>query len=283
MKKNISLLLILGFVVLSPQKLLSDVFSIKLGIGLSHGGRINDLWSTTTGYFVQGTEKDVKNFSTVQKFFKIVFPVYQNFSLSVGAGHFSKTLSGTKGIFTLPDSSDMSGDFNSFPEFHFQSIPVLVTVQWAYTVWPEAQVYVLGGIGYYFSKFNIYNHEMTYNPQELHSAINYFPLDYRGRTDSIGYHGGAGFDVYMGNNCFFFIESVYHRVKFKEIESVFTIDRRSDAFDIVTERLGESVAKSTFLYFINWGGDEILGDIVYSINNIFLSEIIFQAGLRIRF
>jgi len=276
-------MLILGFIVLSPQKLLSNVFSIKLGMGLSYGGHVNDIWTTTTDYFIQGTDKDVKRFSTVQMFVEIVFPVSRNFSLSVGAGNFSKTLKGTKGIFTLPDSSEVSGDFFSTPEFHFQSIPVLVTAAWSYSVWPEAQVYVLGGVGYYFSKFNIYNHNITYNLQEPSSMLNYFPLDYRGSADSWGYHGGAGFEVNMGGNFFFFIESVYRSVKFKKLKNIFAIDKRSDAYDIVKEQLGESAAESTFIYFINWGGDENWGDIVYSINNIFLSEIIFRAGLRIRF
>ena len=108
-------------------------------------------------------------------------------------------------------------------------------------------------------------------------------MDYRGRAGSIGYHGGAGFEVSMDNTFLFFIESVYRSVKFKKLESIFAIDERSDAYDIIKEKLGESVAESTFLYFINWSGDEIWGDIIYTINTIFLSEIIFRAGLRIRF
>ena len=177
----------------------------------------------------------------------------------------------------------MSGDFFSTPEFHFQSIPVLVTATWTYSFWPETHVYVLGGIGYYFSKFNIYDHDFTYNLQEPDLTLNYFPLDYHGRAYSMGFHGGAGFDVYMGNNFFIFIASVYRSVKFKKFESIFAIDRRSKAYNIVKEQLGESVAESTFLYFINMGGDEVWGDIIYSINNIFLSELIFRAGLRIKF
>ncbi len=263
---------------------MSEKFSIKLGAGLSRGGHVNDLWTTTTNYFIQGTDEDVKKFSTIQMFVDIVFPVYQNFSLSVGAGNFSKILRGTKGLFFLPDSSDVSGDFFSTPEFHFKSTPVLVTAQWTYTVWREAQVYVLGGVGYYFSKFNIYNHNITYDLQEPYSTLNYFPLDYRGRTDSWGFHGGAGFEVNAGNNLFFFIESVYRSVKFKKLESVFAIDSRAErAYDLIKEQLGDDVPESTFLYFINWGGDENWGDIVYLINNIFLSEIIFRAGLIFRF
>ncbi|MCJ7579176.1 MAG: hypothetical protein MUP98_01415, partial [Candidatus Aminicenantes bacterium] len=224
MRKNIFLMFILGFIVLSPINLVSNVFSIKLGMGLSFGGHINDLWTTTTNYFIQGTDKDVKKFSTVQMFAEIVFPVSRNFSLSLGAGHFSKIQRGTKGLFTLPDGSDMSGDFFSTPEFHFQSFPVFATAQWAYTVWPEAHVYVLGGVGYYISKFNIYNHDFTYHLQEPFSTLNYFPLDYHGRTGSMGYHGGVGFEAYIGENFFFFIESVYRSVKFKKLESIFAID-----------------------------------------------------------
>ena len=283
MKKYFFSLIVLGVLVLNPQNLISDKFSIKLGVGLSYGGRINDLWTTTTNYFIQGTEKEVKKFSTVQKFIEIVFPVYRNFSLSVGVGHFSKILSGTKGLFTLPDTSGLTGDFFSTPEFHFQSLPVFATAAWTYPVWSGAYVYVLGGIGYYFSKFNIYNHDFTYNLQEPSSTLNYFPLDYHGRTGSMGYHGGAGFEVYIGENYFFFIESVYRSVKFKKFESNFAIDEESASYDIVKEKLGESAAESTFLYFINLGGEKIWGDIVYSINDIFLTEIIFQAGLRIRF
>ena len=257
--------------------------SLKLSLGLSHGGYVNDIWTTTTQYFIQGTDKDVKKFSTVQLLGEIVFPVSRNFSLSVGAGNFSKTLRGSKGLFTLPNSSDVSGDFFSTPEFHFKSIPVLVTAQWTYTVWLEAQVYVLGGIGYYFSKFNIYNHDITYNLQEPPSTKIYFPLDYRGSADSWGYHGGVGFEVPLDATFLFFIESVYRRVKFKKLENIFAVDERSEAYDIIKERLGETVAESTFLYFINWGGDENWGDIVYSISHIFLSELIFQAGLKIKF
>ncbi|MFC2161370.1 hypothetical protein ACFLRX_06940 [Acidobacteriota bacterium] len=283
MKKTIFLGFILGFIFLSPQNLISEKFSIKIGAGLSFGGTISDLWSTTTEYFIQRIDKDVKKFSTTQIFAEIVFPVYQNFSLSVGAGNFSKILKGTKGVFTLPPSSEFSGDFFSTPEIHFQSIPILVTATWSYTVWPESKVYILGGVGYYISELNIYDHLISYDFQDPSKTLNYFPLDYHGRTSSLGYHGGVGFDVYTGNNFFFFVESVYRSVKFKKFESIFTIDSRSRAYDIVKEQLGESVAESTFLHFLNWGGDEIWGEIFYSINNIFLSEIIFQAGLRIRF
>ncbi len=59
-KKYISLVIVLGFIILSPQKLISSVFYIKLSIGLSYGGNINDLWTTTTNYFIQGTEKESK-------------------------------------------------------------------------------------------------------------------------------------------------------------------------------------------------------------------------------
>ena len=241
------------------------------------------MWTTTTNYFIQGTDEDVKKFSTVQLFVDIVFPLYQNFSLSVGAGHFSKMLSGTKGIFTLPGTSGITGDFFSAPEFHFQSIPVLVTAAWTYPVGPDVHVYVLGGVGFYVSKFNIYDHDITYNLQGPSSTLNYFPLDYHGRTVSLGYHGGVGFDFYAGQNFFFFIESVYRSVKFKAFESNFAIDKESAAYNIVKEKLGESVAESTFLYFFNWGGEKNWGDIFYSIDNIFLTELIFQAGLRIRF
>lgn len=283
LKRYISVIFLLGFIVLSPQNLVSNVVSIKFSMGLSYGGRINDIWTPTTDYFIQGTEREGKNLYTIQKFVEIVFPVFHNFSLSVGVGHFSKILSGTKGIFTLPNSSDVSGDFFSTPEFHFQSIPVLITSQWAYPVWAEAQVYVFGGIGYYFSKFNIYNHNLTYSFQEPNSILNYYAQDYRGRTDSLGYHGGVGFEVSMDNTFLFFIETVYRSVKFKKLESIFPVDERSDAYNFIKENLGESVVESTFLHFANWSGKEIYGDIIYSINNIFLSELIFQAGLRIKF
>jgi hypothetical protein len=47
--------------------------------------------------------------------------------------------------------------------------------------------------------------------------------------------------------------------------------------------LGDSAAESTFLYYYNWGGDEEWGDIIYSINNILLSEIILRMGIRVKF
>lgn len=270
MKKYTFFLLFLGFVLLSPLKLFSntDTVSIKLSLGLSRGGYIDDKWAPSTDYFIQGTDVDVKKYNSVQKSIEIFFPVFRNFSLSVGVGHFSKLMRATKGIFTLPSSSELSGDFFSSPEIHFESIPILITAKWTYTVWPEAFVYVFGGFGYYFSKFNIYKHDMTYNLQQPYATLNYFPLDYHGRTESLGYHGGTGFEIYAGSSIFFFIETVYRRVVFN------TIERTSD---------GEKGEGLIFLYFSNLGGEEIWGDIAYRINSIVLSEIILQAGVRINF
>ena len=60
LKKYISVIIVLGFIVLSPQKLISEKFSIKFGMGLSYGGRINDIWTMTTNYFTPGTEREAE-------------------------------------------------------------------------------------------------------------------------------------------------------------------------------------------------------------------------------
>ena len=62
MKKYISVAIFLGCLALSPNHLVSSVFSIKVGMGLSFGGRISDIWTTTTDYFIQETEKEIENF-----------------------------------------------------------------------------------------------------------------------------------------------------------------------------------------------------------------------------
>jgi len=269
--------------MLSPQKLISSVFDIKLSLGISYGGSINDLWTNTTNYFVQATEKEANKHITVNGFCEFVFPVYRNFSLSVGAGYISKGLKGSRGIFAFPNTSIFTGDFVSTPEFHFQSFPVLFTAMWTYLVMLEARVYILGGIGYYFSKFNIFNHHITYNLQDPHSTLSYFPTNYRGSSNSIGYHGGAGFEIDIERNIFFFIESLYRRVDFKKFTNELGIDKESPVHAIIKEQLGESAAESTFLHYINWGGDEEWGDIYYSISNIILSEFIIRVGFRIGF
>lgn len=282
-KKYISLVIVFGFIIFSPPKLISSVFYIKLSLGLSYGGNINDLWTNTTNYFIQGTEKDAKKHSTVNGFCEFVFPVHQNFNLSVGAGYISKGLNGSRGIFAFPNTSGFTGDFVITPEFHFQSFPVLFTALWTYPVWLEARLYILGGFGYYFSKFNIYSYNITYNLQDPLSTLNYFPTDFRGKANSIGYHAGAGYEIDIERNVSFFIESFYRRVNFKKFKKDFGIDKESPVYAMIREQLGESATESVFLYFINWGEDEDWGDIIYTISNIVLSEFIIRVGFRIGF
>ena len=283
MKKPILLVIVLGFIMLSPQKLISSVFYIKLSLGISYGGYINDLYTNTTNYFIQATEKEANKHITVNGFCEFVFPVYRNFSLSVGAGYISKALKGSRGIFAFPDTGAITGDFVSTPELHFQSFPVLFTAQLAYPVLLKAQVYILGGVGFYFSKFSIYNHHITYNLQGPLSSLSYFPTNYRGNVNSIGYHAGAGFELDIERNVFFFIEALYRRVNFKKFTKDLGIDEESPAYAMLKEQLGESAAESIFLHFINMGGDEDWGDIYYTISNIVLSEFIIRAGFRIGF
>lgn len=283
MKKYISLVIVLGFIMLSPQKLISSVFYIKLSLGISYGGYINDLWTNTTNYFIQATEKEANKHIPVNGFCEFVFPVYRNFSLSVGAGYISKALKGSRGIFAFPDTGDFTGNFVSIPEFHFQSFPVLFTALWTYQVQLEARICILGGIGYYFGKFDIYKHDITYNLQDSLSTLNYFPASYSGNANSIGYHAGAGFEMDIERNVFFFIESLYRRVNFKKFTKDFGVDKESPAYAIIKEQIGESAAESIFLHFINLGGDEDWGDIYYTISNIVLSEFIIRAGFRIGF
>ena len=266
-----------------PLKLTSEIFSIKPSWGADFFGKISDQWTNSTNYFTYRAEEEPDYSATINLFLEFGLSVFENFSLSAGAGYFSKGLNGTRGIFDLPATAELQGNFASFPQFNFKSYFTTLTAQWAFPISSEAQVYILGGIGYYFSRFTISNKQIYYYLRPSGSTLNYFPADFRGRTNSFGYHAGAGVETEIDWNVFLFVESLYRRVNFKKFKKDFGASEESPAYTLIKNILGDSAAESTFLYYYNWGGEEEWGDIIYSINNILLSEIILRMGIRVKF
>lgn len=283
MKKYISLFIALGLMAQFPQKLTANFFSIKPSAGISYGGKIMDRWSLTSDYFNFRPEDNIDKSATVNITFELVFSLFENFSISVGAGYISKGINGRTAVFSFPDTADPGGDFYSSPQFHFKSIFGLLSAQWTFPLSREANGYILGGIGYYSSQFNNYDKNIYYSSRYSDFSLYFFPIAFKARSNSIGYHGGAGAEVELDMNVFFFVEGLYRRVNFKDLIKSNGESGESPYQEYIDGILGEEKAESVFLFYRNTGPEAQWGDLFYSIDNILLSEIVIRIGMRISF
>jgi opacity protein-like surface antigen len=283
LKKYISLILVLGFMAHYPQKLAASFFTIKPNIGISYGGSISDTWTTTSNYFNYRAEKNVDKSFTVNGSFELVFSLFRNFSLSAGGGYISKGMNGTRGVFSFPGTTDLRGDFFATPQYNFKAFFGILSAQWTFPVFRESNVYILGGLGYYFAKFDNNDKHIYYSNRFSDIEVYYFPIAFNGRSNSVGYHAGAGIEVELDSNVFFYFESRYRRVNFKDIDISFDKTGDSTYHTFIRNKLGDEAAESVFIYYLDTGPNKEWGDLVYSINNLLLSEIVLSIGMRIGF
>jgi hypothetical protein len=215
--------------------------------------------------------------------FELVYKINSNFGISLGTGYISKGLSGSLGRFSIPQGSSIGGDFAYTPLFRSDLYPLYLSAVWCYPIMLDGEIFVLGGVGYYFGRISCISYDSEHNIHDLQNSWNYLPWLYKSDIQSLGYHGGIGFEYDVSNRSSLFIEAIYRLVNIKNLDSVNRDVEASGIFDLLGDEIKGLGAKSTFMFIQRFGGEEAWGDIVYQISNLNFSGFSFRVGYKFKF
>jgi hypothetical protein len=261
----------------------SSQFEIKLGLGFSSYGKVEDTWVMTTNFYDLHISSGEKTAMPLDVSIELIYQLNPNFGLSIGTGYMSRGISGTLGRFSFPEGSSLSGDFSSNPFTDSRLYPVYLSAIWSYPVMLEGDIYILGGLGLYFGRIKCLDAYLQYNLQESENQWGYFDWKYKSNFNSLGYHGGIGFEYEVSNKASLFVEAIYRIVNIRKFNSIHTDVEESRIFDILGDEIKGLADKSTFLYAQRLGGEEAWGDIVYRITNLNYSGISLRLGFKYTF
>lgn len=241
---------------------------------------IEDVWQTTTPFYNHYSQGQEKSSVGLDVALELIFKLNPNFSLSIGTGYITRVINGSTEKFVPSNASDTNGSFTLSPEIDSDVYPLCLSLIWAYTLWPEARLYINGGAGYYFGIMNCLSDNLNFSPQNFQSEWHYYPHLFKSRTQAIGAQIGFGFEIDVSSNFKGFVDFLYRAVNFKKYKRYSSIDPRSPAYDIFNnEELG---SETTILYLQNLGGEESWGDIDYSFPNLRYTGLSFHFGIIYR-
>lgn len=271
------------FVFFSPSGLESRQFELKLGLGFSSYGKVEDTWVMTTNFYDLHISSGEKTSMPLDVTIEIVYKFNPNFGLSFGTGYISKGISGTLGRFSFPKGSGPSGDFSFNPLIDSRLYPLCLSAILSYPVTLEGKIFILGGLGYYFGRIKCLDAYLQYNLQESENQWGYFDWKYKSNFNSLGYHGGIGFEYEVSNVASLFIEAIYRIVNIRKFNSIHIDVEESHIFEILGDEIKGLADKSTFLYAQRLGGEEAWGDIDYRVTNLSYSGISLRLGFKLKF
>ena len=282
MEKFIPILIAL-LVFFSPANLESNQLELKLGLGFSSYGKIEDTWVMTTSFYDLHLSKGEKTGLPLDASIELVYQFNANFGLSIGTGYISKGISGSLGRFSIPRGSSLGGDFAYNPLFSSDLYPLYLSAIWSYPIMLNGEIFVLGGLAYYYGKISCVSTYVEHNLNDPGNLWNYSYWLYKSNFNSLGYHAGIGFEYDVSNRSSLFVEAIYRILNIRNFDSVSKIDEASGIFDILGDEIQKLEGKSTFMYVQRFGGEEAWGDIFYRISNLNFSGLSFRVGVKFKF
>lgn len=278
-----SIVLILCILLLCPVNLESSQFRIKLGLGFSSGGKIKDTWLMNADFYDLRLSSGEKTSMPLDVSMELVYQINPNFGFSVGIGYLSRGISGSLGRFSFPEGSSLSGDFAFNPYFNSKLYPVYVSAIWSYPVMLEGEIFILGGLGYYFGEISCLSANLDYNLHDPENQWNYFDWKYKSNLNALGYHGGVGFEYEVSNQSALFIAVIFRIVNTGKFNSTNKDVDASGIFDLLGDEIKGLADRSTFFYAQRFGGEQAWGDIDYRVTNLSFSGISLRLGCRFKF
>jgi hypothetical protein len=276
-------MLILCFWLLSPLNLEAGHFKFKLGLGFSSYGKIEDTWVMTSNFYDFHLSSGEKTGMPLDASIDLVYQFNPNFGLSIGTGYISGGISGSLGRFSFPQGNNLGGDFAYNPLLNSQLFPIVLSAIWSYPVMLEGEIHVLGGLGFYFGKISCVQINFESNLHDPEHRWSYFNWTYKSRFNSLGFHGGIGFDYAVSNQFDIYIEALYRIVNIRDFNSLNRASGASSIFYYLGDEIIRLGDKSTFLYAQRFGGEEGWGDIDYRISNLNFSGISLRLGFMFKF
>jgi len=148
---------------------------------------------------------------------ELIISLSENFGIGIGAGYIKRE-EPSEVTFEL-DTGDLYLNYNFSISPELSVIPIKLSVYYYIPIVSRMNLFLSGGIGYYFGKLNYYE---LWESEEIYEGWDYWDL----RSDSaietidsgIGFHGGIGFEYDVVKNLAFFVEGLGRYVKLKDWE-----------------------------------------------------------------
>lgn len=275
---------LLGFLLLWPFRLESKRLFVKMTFGISSGGNITDTWHLNPDFYDYTVSQGEKSNLGTDLALELIYQIHPNIGLSLGTGYVSRRLNGSTDLFIPLGQNEPVENFSLSPELISDITPIYLTTMLTLPFKPFFRVNFQGGIGYYLGCIRAGEIEENYaadiNPAMIANRLLW---KFESKANAIGFHTGAGVDIALYENIFFFIEALYRTASFKEFKTALQgITNAGLAMGIgqTGENLGED---STFFYAQKVREVEEEKDMDYRISRYDFSGFSVRVGVKIGF
>jgi opacity protein-like surface antigen len=169
--------------------LLNDIASI---LGLTREGELKEInW----GFEYEG---------------EFIMNLTENFGIGIGAGYIRRKEKSESSVKAAPF---FNLTFSGEPEI--TAIPIKLSAHYFFPVTSQVNVFLNGGIGYYFGKIN---YHLRSDIQVLDEPEESGKIEGEVKDNALGFHGGIGVEYNVAKNIAFFVEGAGRYAKLKDWE-----------------------------------------------------------------
>lgn len=162
---------------------------------------------------------------------EFILNLTDNIGIGLGSGYIQRKKSSTASL-----TIETMGTINNNGKPNITAIPIKISVYYFYPVASRMNVFLKGGIGYYFGKITLRLEEDIVST----STVDVWQ-DFKVKDNGIGFHGGLGFEYNIVQNIAFFVEGEGRYAKLKDWKGDMTY---KDWLDQLTEK-----RSGTFWYY----------------------------------
>jgi opacity protein-like surface antigen len=198
-------------------------FSIKLtgGLGYIGFGDINTHLESYDNYLSERTNYEGGKTKTLHYGSdlegELRLDISSKFAISIGIGYISgknKSIFEYHGPYPFP--TWFEANHNYFFKPKIKTIPLKLGIYYTIPLISRIHLFLNGGLGYYFSKASLYKHHLGSN---VGWAVIYTKEEkYDVSANSLGFHGGIGFEYNITNNLALVLEAQGRYVKKKNLK-----------------------------------------------------------------
>lgn len=162
---------------------------------------------------------------------EFILNLTDNLGIGLGSGYIQWKKRSTASLIV-----DTLGTVNNNGEPNITAIPIKISVYYFYPVASKMNVFLNGGVGYYFGKITLSLEEDIVST----SIVDVWQV-FKVKDNGIGFHGGIGFEYNIVQNIAFFVEGAGRYAKLKDWKGEVTY---KDWLDQLTEK-----RSGTFWYY----------------------------------
>jgi hypothetical protein len=147
---------------------------------------------------------------------ELIISFSEHFGIGIGAG-FIKREEPSKVTFELDGEPYLYYDISCNPEL--SAIPIKLSIYYYIPILSRMNLFLNGGIGYYFGKLNyrsVWDAHMVYEGWDSSDVRSASVIETK--DNGIGFHGGIGFEYNVIKNLAFFVEGVGRYAMLKDWE-----------------------------------------------------------------